>query len=119
MRMDNNISSSVKKYILYSAAALTMIAATVFILYQQVSKNIINTNIATMNEVALHDSMAVESVINERWSLLEALGDDLRHERFTTTKEVLAELRQGRHFVNAKMLVLVDDKGTVYRRPDW
>lgn len=114
-RMDNNISSSVKKYILYSAAALTMIAATVFILYQQVSKNIINTNIATMNEVALHDSMAVESVINERWSLLEALGNDLRHERFTTTKEVLAELRQGRHFVNAKMLVLVDDKGTVYR----
>lgn len=113
--MDNNISSSVKKYILYSAAALTMIAATVFILYQQVSKNIINTNIATMNEVALHDSMAVESVINERWSLLEALGDDLRHKRFTTTKEVLAELRQGRHFVNAKMLVLVDDKGTVYR----
>lgn len=115
MRMDNNISSSVKKYILYSAAALTMIAATVFILYQQVSKNIINTNIATMNEVALHDSMAVESVINERWSLLEALGDDLRYERFATTKDVLAELRQGRHFVNAKMLVLVDDKGTVYR----
>ena len=94
MRMENNISSTVKKYILYSAAALTMIAATVFILYQQVSKNIINTNIATMNEVALHDSMAVESVINERWSLLEALGDDLRHERFTTTKEVLAELRE-------------------------
>lgn len=115
MRMDNNISSSVKKYILYSVAALTLMAATVSILYQQVSKNIINTNIATMNEVALHDSMAVETMINERWSLLEALGNDLRHERFTTTGDLLEELRQGRHFVNAKMLVLVDDKGTVYR----
>lgn len=115
MRMDNNISSSVKKYILYSVAALTLMAATVSILYQQVSKNIINTNIATMNEVALHDSMAVESMINERWSLLEALGNDLRHERFTTIRDLLAELRQGRHFVDAKMLVLVDDKGTVYR----
>lgn len=115
MRMDNNISSSVKKYILYSVAALTLMAATVSILYQQVSKNIINTNIATMNEVALHDSMAVETMINERWSLLEALGNDLHHERFTTASDLLAELRQGRHFVNAKMLVLVDDKGTVYR----
>lgn len=53
MKMDNNISNSVKKYILYSAAVLTMIAATVFILYQQVSKNIINTKTISKSEAFL------------------------------------------------------------------
>ena len=83
---------------------------------RSVLKRIIDENIETIQEMALHDRKSVNSSLELRYEVLDSIGDSLKREKIKTVQELQLQLQDKMLYTpGARELFLVDDDGKIYK----
>lgn len=116
-RSDNQSGKTVSKstiVIVIIMAALLCFAA--FKIADSVSRQIIDNNISTMEEITLHDKRSIKNSLDIRWSEMKKIAEQLTRQKFSDAADISAKLRSVAYNVtSADFLMLVSDEGTEYR----
>ena len=93
--------------------AVVLVAAT-FTAYRLIMDRIIESAIDNMQELAYHDEEAIQTGLNQRWSVLDGIGQNLGRQEFTSMDDLLAQLRSDRHMIDCIRLSLISDTGEAF-----
>ena len=97
--------------IIISAAIIAALLVT-----RTVSNYIIQENLETIQEMALHDEHAVMNSLELRYDVLSAIADSLKREKADDIQQMQLDLQDRLPSVpGAKELFLVDDEGKIYK----
>ena len=92
-----------------------LLAVSFSMLIKNVNKQIVASNIESMEELALHDSNSIKNSIELRFDNLEAVSARLREEEISNIEELSDALYSLiRHVPSADKLALLDSEGTLY-----
>lgn len=111
--MDNIINTKRNQILLILRIVLIIIVLVLvsLVVSDSVSKRIIDENIETIQEMALHDRKAVNNSLELRYEVLDSIGDSLKHEKINTVQELQDKMV---YIPDAGELFLVDDDGKIY-----
>lgn len=77
---------------------------------------ILDTNIASMEELAKHDANSIRNSLNLRWSEMEAAASKIEDADYMRSGEVISALKDQLGYINsAEYLMFVDSDGILYR----
>ncbi len=94
---------------------IVLVLASLFV-SRSVSKRIIDENIETIKEMALHDRKSVNNSLELRYEVLDSIGDSLKSVKIKTVQEMQLQLQDKMVYIpGAKELFLVDDDGKIYK----
>ncbi len=80
-------------------------------IYYMVTGHIKEIAVQNMEEMALHDEVAVESNISNEYEILDGIGSYIRQMECSTEQELLQALSQCEMIMNCKRLTLVSENG--------
>ena len=92
-------------------AVVAVLAAATILSYNLITNRIIESAIDNMQELALHDEQAIQASLKHQWSLLEGIGKNLQRMEFTSTDDLLFQLRTEREMIDCIRLLLIADDG--------
>lgn len=116
MTRDIKTKYSTKKIIIVLIIAVVILVIAAFGVTKAVSNLIIEDNIGTIKEMALHDASSVNNSINLRYEALEHVEDVLKKKKPSEFHEMLNILSEELGGIpGAKELSLVEDEGNVYK----
>ena len=83
--------------------------------YALVNRTLVESNIETMTEMAVHDNVSLTSILNDEWECMEVLPSMLKGNDIQTEKQLLETLRIYNEHYTKSMTMLVDENGVCYR----
>ena len=83
--------------------------------YTLVNRTLVESNIETMTEMAVHDTVSLTSILEDEWESLEVLPSMLKGNDVRTEKQLLDTLRIYNEHYTKSMTMLVDESGVCYR----
>lgn len=116
--MDNIKNTKRNQIILMLRIAPIMIMLIVAFLAVSrfVSKRIINDNVETIQEMALHDGKSVNNSLELRYKVLDSIANSLKDDEQKTIQEMQLLLQDKMVYVpGAREMFLVDDDGKIYK----
>lgn len=104
------------KYVAIISFMVALLCIVAYWITDSVSKQIIQSNISSMEELALHDERSIKNSLEIRWAELSKVSDQLRKKGFSDTSDIANELRESIiNVTSADYLMLVTNDGVEYR----
>ena len=100
---------------------ITMIIVVMIVLalsvgvYALVNQTLVESNIGTMTEMAVHDNISLTTILNDEWDSMDVLPSMLKGNDVKTEKQLLDTLRIYNEHYTKSMTMLVDENGLCYR----
>ena len=83
--------------------------------YSLVNRTLVESNIETMTEMAAHDNVSLNAILDDEWDSMDVLPSMLEGYDIQTEKQLLETLRIYNEHYTKSTTMLVDENGTCYR----
>lgn len=112
MGMMKKIKESGKtSWLVMALFAIAVIVMTFMGIYVMVTGQIKKIAVQNMEEMALHDEVAVESNIDNEYQILDGIGTYIGQMKCSTQQELLLALSQCRQIIDCEKMILVSENG--------
>ena len=94
---------------------VALMAAAFILLVSEVNRQILETNISSMEELALHDQKSIQNSIELRWETMEGAASRMVDYDWQSVEELLLSIKELiSNIPSANKIIMLDEEGTEY-----